>query len=110
MVEKYDDKYVRAINIEDKYSYTIPIEDLELWLEFDKKTKKEKKEILLEELAKENLQVLSLAYVYAKNLQIYGEDVTKAIYTATQNVTILEKAYNKGYYDAMNRGLSESEE
>lgn len=32
VTEKYDDKYVRAINIEDKYSYTIPIEDLELWL------------------------------------------------------------------------------
>lgn len=32
VTEKYDDKYVRAINIEDKYSYTIPVEDLELWL------------------------------------------------------------------------------
>ena len=35
VVEKCDDKYVRAINIEDKYSYTIPIEDLELWLTED---------------------------------------------------------------------------
>ena len=32
ITETCDDKYVRAINIEDKYSYTIPIEDLELWL------------------------------------------------------------------------------
>lgn len=38
VVEKYDDKYVRAVNIEDKYSYTIPIEDLELWLEFEENT------------------------------------------------------------------------
>ena len=65
--------------------------------------KKSKKDALLEELAKEDLQVLSLAYVYAKNMLLYGEDVTKTIATATQNVAILEKAYNKGYYDAMNR-------
>lgn len=40
VVEKYDDNYVRAINIEDKYSYTIPIEDLELWL-MEEELKKE---------------------------------------------------------------------
>ena len=74
------------------------------------KGRKPKRDALLEELAKEDLQVLSLAYVYAKNLQLYGEDVTKAIDTATQNVAILEKAYNKGYYDAMNKVLSESED
>ena len=50
--------------------------------------------------------MLALAYTYAKNLQLYGEDVTKVISTATQNVAILEKAYNKGYYDAMNRMLA----
>lgn len=62
-----------------------------------------KKEFLLEELAKEDLQVLSLAYMYAKNLQMYDEDVTKAISTATENAIILNKAYRKGYYDAMKK-------
>ena len=48
--------------------------------------RKSKKEVLLEELAKEDLQVLSLAYVYAKNFHMYGIDVTKAICSATENV------------------------
>lgn len=66
-----------------------------------KKVGKITKEEVLEELAKEDLQVLVLAYIYAKNKYIYDEDVTTTIQTATQNVAMLEKAYNKGYYDAM---------
>lgn len=69
-----------------------------------------KKEALLEELAKEDLQVLSLAYVYAKNFYLYGEDVTKAIDSAVANVAMLEKAYQNGYYDAMNEMMAESED
>ena len=69
----------------------------------------DKKEALLEELAKEDLQVLSLAYIYAKNLHMYGEDVTKASCSAIQNVAMLDKAYQKGYYDAMN-GIAERRE
>ena len=69
-----------------------------------------KKETLLEELAKEDLQVLSLAYMYAKNLYMYGEDVTKTISTAIQNVAMLDKAYQKGYYDAMNKKIVKHEE
>lgn len=69
-----------------------------------------KKEALLEELAKEDLQVLSLAYMYAKNLHMYGEDVTKAIDSAIQNTAMLYKAYQRGYYDAMNKRITESEE
>lgn len=72
------------------------------------KGRKSKKEVLLKELAKEDLQVLALAYVYAKNLQMYGEDVTEKWLTATQNASALEKAYNKGYYDAVEwRSLEE---
>ena len=67
------------------------------------KGRKPKKELLLEELAKEDLQVLSLAYMYATNLHMYGEDVTKAICSATENAAMLEKAYRKGYHDAMSR-------
>ena len=76
------------------------------------KGRKQKRTALLDELAKEDLQVLSLAYVYAKNLQMYGEDVTEKWLTATKNTSALEKAYQKGYYDAMeqaNRALKTSE-
>ena len=62
-----------------------------------------KKKSLLEALAKEDLQVISLAYVYAKHMQMYGEDVTKATSSATQNAAMMDKAYQKGYYDAMNK-------
>ena len=72
--------------------------------------RKSKKEVLLEELAKEDLQVLSLAYVYAKNFHMYGIDVTKAICSATENVAKLDIAYRKGYYDAMNNMVAESED
>ena len=68
-----------------------------------------KKEVLLEELAKEDLQILALAYVYAKNTHIYGVDVTKAICSATENLAMLEKAYNEGYCDAMNKKIAETE-
>ena len=74
------------------------------------KGRKSTREALLEQLAKEDLQVLALAFTYAKNLQLYGEDVTKAITTATQNAAMLEKAYNRGYYDAMNRMSAEVSE
>ena len=67
------------------------------------KGRKIKKEALLEELAKEDTQILGLAYVHAKYLMMYGIDIEKAVYTATENVEILTKAYQKGYYDAMRR-------
>lgn len=69
---------------------------------FFNKGRKPKKEFLLEELAKEDLHVLSLAYVYAKNLQKYDVDVTKAIRSAIENMVILDEAYRRGYCDAMN--------
>ena len=68
------------------------------------------KENLLEKLAKEDLQVLVLAYVYAKHLYMYGEDVTKTIQSATENAAMLGKAYRRGYCDAMNKMKAESED
>ena len=32
---------------------------------------------------------------------MYGEDVTEKWLTATQNASVLEKAYQRGYHDAM---------
>ena len=53
--------------------------------------------------------VLATAYLYATNYTLYGEDVTEKWLTATQNASALEKAYRKGYYDALQR-QEESEE
>ena len=76
---------------------------------FVNKGRKPSRQFLLEELAKEDLQVLALAYVYAKNLHMYGVDVTKATCSATENVAMTDIAYRKGYYDALQR-QAESEE
>lgn len=62
---------------------------------------KDKKQIMLDELSKEPEMVTATAYLYAKNYVHYGEDVTKAWATAVQQNAILEKAYNKGYSDAL---------
>ena len=51
-------------------------------------------------LSKEPIEVIETAYLYARTYVNYGEDITKAWDTATQNVAILEKAYSKGYVDA----------
>jgi len=56
---------------------------------------------LLDELSKMQTMVIATAYLHAINYTLYGEDVTEAWETATQNASALEKAYSKGYYDAM---------
>lgn len=53
--------------------------------------------------------VIATAYHYAINYVRYGEDVTEKWVTATQNARALEKAYRKGYHDALHK-LTESEE
>ena len=66
-----------------------------------------RKEDLLKFLEQEDIQVLSLAYVYAKNMKLYGEDVTKAWVTAVEQHAILEKAYRAGYYEGLRRSATE---
>ena len=66
------------------------------------------KEKLLELLSQEDTTVLSQAYLYAKNLTDYGVDISNKWETATQQASALEKAYRKGYYDALQRN-AESE-
>lgn len=65
--------------------------------------KDEVREQLIGLLAEAPPMVLSTAYIYAKNFVDYGEDVTEKWTTAVQQASILEKAYLKGYYDAMQR-------
>ena len=57
------------------------------------------KDRLLEELSKEPEQVIALAHTYAKNLILYGADITEIWDTAVVNAENLERAYNKGYED-----------
>lgn len=65
------------------------------------------KEELAKELVKEDFQVLMLAYAYAKNLYLYGIDVTKTCNTVIGNVAALDRAYRKGYYDGMYNRMAE---
>jgi len=64
---------------------------------------------LLDELSKMPPMVIATAYLYAINFTLYGEDVTEKWLTAVQNASALEKAYQKGYYDALQR-QAESED
>lgn len=66
-------------------------------------------QLIINELSKMQPMVIATAYLYAINYTLYGEDVTKEWLTATQNASALEKAYRKGYYDALQR-QKESEE
>ncbi len=62
---------------------------------------------LINELSKMSPTVIAIAYLYAINYTLYGEDVTKEWLTATQNANALEKAYQEGYHDAITRTVSE---
>lgn len=62
---------------------------------------------LIDELSKMSPMVIKTAYLHAINYTLYGEDVTEKWLTATQNASALEKAYKKGYDDAL-RKQSES--
>lgn len=64
---------------------------------------------IIDKLSKMPPIVIATAYLQAVNLVEYGEDVTEKWTTAVQNTTALEKAYQKGYYDALQR-QAESEE
>lgn len=66
-------------------------------------------EQLLDELSKMPPMVIATAYLHALNYTLYGEDVTVRWITAVQNAKALEKAYSKGYHDALQR-QAESEE
>lgn len=62
-----------------------------------------KKQALIDLMKDMPLPTLQIAFVYARNYAEYGEDVTRTWLTATQNASALEKAYKKGYYDALQR-------
>lgn len=65
---------------------------------------------LIDELSKMPPMVIATAYLHAINYTLYGVDVTEKWLTATQNASALEKAYNKGYYDALQRQAEREDE
>lgn len=69
----------------------------------EKQIQEDNKKQLIDELSKMPPMVIATAYLHAINYTLYGEDVTEKWVTATQNASALEKAYNKGYYDALQK-------
>lgn len=61
------------------------------------------KEQLIDELSKMPPMVIATAYLHAINYTLYGVDVTEKWLTATQNSCALERAYKKGYYEALQK-------
>ena len=60
----------------------------------------ERKQKLLDQLAKEPPMLVYLAYAYAKNYVLYGEDITKEWTTAVRHEAIIEKVRNIAYAEA----------
>ena len=75
----------------------------------EKKKQEYESKKLIEELSKMPPMVIATAYLHAINYTLYGEDATKEWVTATQNASALEKAYRKGYYDAIQRMREDQE-
>ena len=67
----------------------------------------EQKATLLKLLAQEPTEVLSLAFVYAKNFQIYGGvNVSEKWMTAVEQSSNLERAYHKGFEDGYSKAAT----
>ena len=62
-----------------------------------------KKKILLDLLKNEPIEVVQLAYLYAKNYTKYGVNVIEDWVTATKQSYALEQAYLKGVYDCQQK-------
>ena len=64
---------------------------------------------IVNELAEEYKadKVYQLAMMYAKNIYVYGVDVTKAWESAVQNHMALEQAYMRGRQDEIDRFTEE---
>ena len=58
-----------------------------------------KKQELIDLMKQMPIETLAIACLYAKNYKEYGADVTRTWLTATENASLLERAYRKGYYD-----------
>ena len=59
------------------------------------------KESYIKELAQFDEQTLATALAYARNMKLYGIDVTDKWDTVVEQSEALKNAYNKGYADAL---------
>ena len=64
----------------------------------------ERKDSLLEKLRAESTSIVLLAYMYAKNFEETGADITERWTTMEQQNAVLQKVYNKGYEDGIDKG------
>ena len=60
-------------------------------------------DFILNKLSELPQTTLEIAYLYAVNLSQYGVDVANKWLTAVQQNEALNRAYERGYYDALKR-------
>lgn len=63
----------------------------------------ERKDKMLAQLRNESLSIICLAYMYAKNFEETGFDVTTKWATMEEQNRILQEVYNRGYKDALQK-------
>ena len=79
------------------YNYVEGCSCQDWWNEIFKNVNPDK-EVILNMLSMMPIETLQLAYTYAINFNLTGEDVTKTWNTATQQAAIISRAYQRGYY------------
>lgn len=68
------------------------------------KTDEELKEELLESLRLESVSILALAHMYARRLEETGADITEKWTVALEQNAVLQRVYNKGYVEGLQKG------
>lgn len=69
-----------------------------------------KRKRLLEQFADFSSSLILLAFMYAKNFEETGEDITKRWGTAVQQSEALQKCYEKGYNEGFRAGVEKGAE
>ena len=72
----------------------------DLFKMYNRPSSDDKKQAILDLLTEENEQILGLAYMYAKNMHLYGTDVSKEWETVIQQSVALNEAYTRGRMDS----------
>ena len=68
----------------------------------------ERKDNMLAQLRNESLSIICLAYMYAKNFEETGVDITTRWATMEQQNKILQEVYNRGYRDALQKNQEDN--
>lgn len=66
------------------------------------------REVILKLLSEEPIEVLQTAFLYSKNYIDYGVNVVEQWQTATQQSANLQRAYMKGYKEALEKPMNEA--